>query len=302
MKKLLISVFILFISFSGFAQERFQIFHLAGNYNFMQTTADDNDNNYETAIMAQVKIPKVFKNKNVWYTQIDYHYFDVDNEYVTTSNFERLQLHGIILKTGYVHRLNESSSLQALVSPRLMTDFNASVSNSMQWGGLLMYEKIKNDNFAWKVGVMYNQDFFGPYVVPVVDLNWKLTDKLRLSGLIPVYGALYVEPSENFQAGLHFIGLTTSYKISEPGFENHYVDRRSIDVSLFSKVHLFNNFYVTARAGYSLTRDYGIFHEDDKMDIGLPLVNIGDDRTRLNNEYEGSPFVHLRVSYEIPVK
>ena len=151
------------------------------------------------------------------------------------------------------------------------------------------------------MGALYNQEFFGPYLVPVFDVNWKITSKLRLSGLLPVYGALYMEPSEKLQYGLHFIGITTSYRINEPNYENYYVDRRSIDVSLFSKIHLFDNVFFTGRAGYSLSRDYGLFAEDDKITLGLPLVNIGDDRTRANDEFSGSPFVHLRLTYSIPV-
>ena len=65
MKHLLISVFILTVTFSSFAQERFDLFYIAGNYNFMQTSADDLDKNFETSIMAQVRVPVVFKNKSV---------------------------------------------------------------------------------------------------------------------------------------------------------------------------------------------------------------------------------------------
>lgn len=302
MKHLLISIFIFSFTFSAFAQERFDLFYIAGNYNFMQTSAADLDKNFETTIMAQVRVPIVFKNKSIWFTQLDYHYFDVDNEYITTSSLERMKLHGFIFRTGYIYQMNEKQSIQALFAPRLMTDFNASFAESIQLGGILMYEKIKNENLTWKVGVLYNQDFFGPYIVPVVDLNWSITNTLKLKGLIPVYGALFLEPSEKIQYGLHFIGLTTSYKFSEPAYVNYYVDRRSIDVSLFSKIHLFNNFFLTARAGYSLTRDYGLFGDDDKMTLGLPLVNIGDDRIRANNEYDGSPFVHLRMIYSIPIE
>lgn len=304
MKKLCTLFFILFVSSSLFAQERFDLFYVSGNYNFMQAREVDNQKNNELGIMSQLRIPVVFKDSSVWYSQIDYQYFSIYNEILanTPGQVDQFNLHGFIVRTGYIYRFNSKQSLQILFAPRFMTDFNASFSNSVQMGGVLMYEKIKNENLTWKIGVLYNQEFFGPYVVPVVDLNWNITSKLKLSGLLPVYGALYLEPSENLQAGLHFIGITTTYRINEPNYENYYIDRRSIDVSLFSKVHIFDNVFFTGRAGYSLSRDYGLFAEDDKITLGLPLVNIGDDRTRANNEFGGSPFVHLRLTYSIPVK
>jgi hypothetical protein len=303
MKTLLASILIFFLSVSSFAQDRFDLFYFAGNYNLMQTTDANPDENGEIGIMAQLKIPIVFENNNVWYSQIDYQYFSIFNEYdlAAVNPINKFNVHGFILKTGYVHRFDETKSLQILFSPRFMTDFNASFSNSVQMGGVLLFEKIKNENYTWKVGALYNQEFFGPYLVPVFDVNWKITSKLRLSGLLPVYGALYMEPSEKLQYGIHFIGITTTYRINEPDFENYYIDRRSIDISAFTKLQLFDNVFFTGRAGYSLSRDYGLFAEDDKITLGLPLVNIGDDRTRANEEFDGSPFVHLRLTYSIPV-
>ena len=35
-----------------------------------------------------------------------------------------------------------------------------------------------------------------------------------------------------------------------------------------------------ARAGYSISRDYGLYAKDDKVDLGMPLVNFGDNRNR----------------------
>ena len=303
MKKIIGIFLFLSIVCSSFAQDRFDLFYVAGNYNLMQTTDANPDENGELGIMAQLKIPIVFENNNVWYSQIDYQYFSIFNEYdaATVNPIDKFNVHGFILRTGYIHRFDEKKSLQILFSPRFMTDFNASFSDAVQFGGVLLFEKIKNENYTWKVGALYNQEFFGPYLVPVFDVNWKITSKLRLSGLLPVYGALYMEPSEKVQYGLHFIGITTTYRINEPDFENYYIDRRSIDVSAFTKIHLFDNLFLTGRAGYSLSRDYGLFAEDEKITLGLPLVNIGDDRTRANEEFGGSPFIHLRLTYSIPV-
>lgn len=303
MKRLISTLLLLCVVITLFAQKRFDVFYAAGNYNFMQTTDINDGSNYEKAFMSNLSIPIVLKDSSIWYTSIDYQYFGMNNEYFLTdpTPIESFNLHGIILRTGYIYKINANQSVQALFAPRLMTDFVASFSNSLQLGGVLMYEKIKNENYTWRVGVLYNQEFFGTYIVPVFYLDWDITDKLKITGLLPVYGKLYMQPSENLQYGLHFIGLTTSFRINETGFENYYVDRRSIDVSAFTNMHVWDNIFFEARAGYSLSRDYGLFAEDDKIDLGLPLVNIGDDRTRANEEFGGSPFVHFRLIYSLPV-
>ncbi|MFC2151737.1 DUF6268 family outer membrane beta-barrel protein [Bacteroidota bacterium] len=303
MKTLLTTFLILFITVSVFAQNRFDVFYIAGNYNFMQTTDINIEANYEKALQANFSYPIVFKDSSLWLTSVDYQYFSMNNEYLASdpTPIEAFNLHSIMLRTGYVHKINSKQSLMVFFVPRYMTDFNASFSKSLQLGGLVMYEKVKSDNYTWRVGVLYNQDFFGNYIVPVFYLDWNVTSKIIVKGLLPISAKIYTQPSEKLSYGLHFVGLTTSHRINEPGYENYYVDRKSIDVSLFANIHLFDNVFFEGRAGYSLSRDYGLFAEDDKVDLGLPLVNIGDDRTRANNEFDGSPFIHLRLIYSLPV-
>lgn len=303
MRKLFVTILFTSLSISLFAQNRFDVFYVAGNNNFLKTTDLNSDNNYETAVQANLSIPIVLKDSSVWYTSVDYQYFSMNNEYLPTNPnpIDQFNLHGIILRTGYIHRFNSKQSLQVLFAPRYMGDFNASFSKSLQLGGMVMYEKVKNDNYTWRVGVLYNQEYFGTYIVPIFYLDWDVTSKIKIKGLLPIYGKIFMQPSEKISYGLHFIGLTTSYRINETNYKNFYVDRRSIDLSAFTNVYLFNNIFVEARAGYSLSKDYGLFAENDKIDLGLPLVNIGDNRTRANNEFDGSPFVHLRLIYSIPV-
>ena len=43
----------------------------------------------------------------------------------------------------------------------------------------------------------------------------------------------------------------------------------SIDVSLFSNINVWDNLFLEARAGYSLSRDYGLFAENDKIDFNF---------------------------------
>jgi hypothetical protein len=302
MKNLFSTFLAILISFSLHSQNRFDVFNIAGNYNFMESADNEINKNYESAITANFSVPIVLKDSSVWYTSIDYQNFVIDQEFTENPAIEKFYLHGFILRTGYIYRFNPKQSLQVLIAPRFMTDFNASFSESLQLGGIIMYENVKSKDLTYRIGAFYNQDFFGPYLVPVVYLDWNMTSTLKLKGLLPVYGKIFMEPSDKIDVGLHFIGLTTSYRINEPPFEDFYVERKSIDVSAFTNIHLFDNVFLEARVGYSLLRDYGLYDENDKVDFGLPLYNFGDDRERLNEEAGGSPFIHVRLIYSVPIE
>ncbi|MEO8149635.1 MAG: DUF6268 family outer membrane beta-barrel protein [Bacteroidia bacterium] len=304
MKRFIFTFILISITLTLFAQNRFDVFYVGGNYNFMQATAANPEKNNESSIVANLSVPIVFKDSSVWITIVDYQSFSIPNEYFPTDSapIKNFNLHGFIVRTGYVHKFNSTQSLQVLAMPRYMNDFNASFSKSFQLGGMVMYEKVKSKDFTYRVGLLYNQEFFGPYLMPVLYLDWKITGKLKFTGLLPVYGKLYVQPTEKFSTGLHFVGLTTSYRIYQPGFENYYVERNSIDLSLFSNIMVLKNIFLEGRVGYSLTKDYALFAENQKVDFTIPLVYFGDNRNRANGKYKSSPFVHLRLVYSLPIK
>lgn len=295
---LLSSLFSLSLS----AQKRFDLFNVTGNYNLEPSVLDRLGHN-ETALTSNLSIPLVLKDSSVWFTGIDYQYYSIGNSFSETAPIDRFNLHGFIMRTGYIHRFNAKQSLQVLFVPRVMTDFSASLSKSLQLGGIVMYEKKKNADFTWRAGVLYNQEFFGTQLVPLLYLDWNVTRKLKVKGLFPIYGKVFLQHNEQFAYGLHFVGLTTSYALDQPLNENRYVERRAIDVSIFANVQIWNNLFLESRAGSSITKNYGLFSKGDKLDLALPLVNIGDDRTRLNNTLgSATPFFHLRLIYSIAIE
>jgi len=97
-----------------------------------------------------------------------------------------MKLHGFILRTGISQKIGESTALQILFIPRLMSDFEKVDASCFQLGGLAMFEKRFSKDLMMRFGAMYNHDFFGPYMVPVVHLDWDINSKLSIVGMLPV--------------------------------------------------------------------------------------------------------------------
>jgi hypothetical protein len=297
------SLMVLLLSKSILAQNRFDVFYVAGNYNFLDATPVIK-HNYERALAANLSTPVILKDSSVWLTTFDYQYYNLPNAYKLTdvNPIKTFGLHGCIIRTGYIKKLSNRKAIHALFIPRLMTDFKVNTAEALQFGAMVAYENSSNTNVTWRAGVAYNQECFGPLVIPVLYLDWSITRSLKFTGLLPIYGKLYVMPNKNVSTGIHFIGLTTSYQIAEKNFENHYVQRNAIDVSWFGNVQLIRNIYFEGRLGYSLTKDYGLYANDEKAAITFPLFAINDKRVRANNDFDGSIFIHGRLLYSLPIK
>lgn len=286
-----------------FSQNSLDIFTLSGRYAFPSNYDSTYDGKAkESGSYMALTVPIPLSKKTIIYNSLNYFYFHIDNEPDMPDEIvDPIDLHGFIFRTGLIQRLQDGRSLQLLIVPRFMTDMKGGGIENFQFGGLAIYEKKYNSNLTMGYGAMYNHGFFGPYLVPLVNLNWTLTERFSITGMLPVFAKLNYKVSDRFTAGFSHFGLTTSYGLNDTDYAEDYLERQSIDLALFGNYKLYNNFYLEARFGQSISRCYKQYGSDDKVDFALPLITFGDNRTLKNVQFEDGPFIDLRLIYRIPI-
>jgi hypothetical protein len=255
----------------------------------------------ETGGFAALTVPIPLANKKtIIYNSLNYFYFHVDNDPILSDDVaDPFDLHGFILRTGIIQRLSNGRSIQFLLAPRYMSDMKGGGMDNFQFGFLAMYEKKFSEKLTMGFGGMFNQEFFGPYFVPLVNLNWMITERFSITGLLPIYGKIKYRVNSKFSAGISHFGLLTTFGLNDPAYEEDYLERQSIDLALFGNYNLRDNFYLEVRFGQSLNRSYRQYGPDQKIDFGLPLVTFGDDRVPKNIPFKSGLFGELRLIYSI---
>ena len=66
-----------------------------------------------------------------------------------------------------------------------MNDSNINNKGSMQAGGALIAAYKKTEKLTWKLGVYVNGEYFGVFVMPLVGLDWNITSRDNLFGVLP---------------------------------------------------------------------------------------------------------------------
>ena len=301
MKKLFTIYLALISLFSAYAQDRLDLFTLSGRYGFPSSY----DSIYqgkgtETGIMASLVAPAKLSEKSIWYSSLNYFYWGVDNdEEMAEDIMNPIQVHGFILRTGLIQTLEKDRTLQVLFAPRLMTDFNGVDGDHLQMGGIVLYEKKYSDKLKIGYGALYNQEFFGPNLVPLINLDWKLSERWSITGLLPIYAKVKYKFSDRLDGGLSHFGLVTSYRLGDPEYEGDYLERKSIDEALYARYQLFGDFFLEGRFGYALGRSYKQYEADQKVDFTLPLISIGDDRVAKSVSIQDGFIASLRIVYSI---
>mgnify|MGYP003933264357 CR=1 FL=1 len=295
---------LIFIINAAFGQDRLDLFTLSGNYGF--PTAYDSiyeGKGTETGFMASMVAPAVLSEKSVWYSSLNYFYWGVNNdEEMPQDIMNPIRVHGFILRTGLIRELDNGRSFQLIFAPRFMTDFKNVSSDHIQLGGIVTYGKRYSEKLKLGFGALYNHEFFGPNLVPLIDLDWKLNDKWTISGLFPVYGKVKYRFSDRLDGGWSHFGLVTTYRLGDSNYEGDYIDRRSIDETLYARYRLFGDFFLEGRMGYALGRSYTQYDADQKVDFTLPLISIGDDRVAKGASIHDGFIASLRVVYSISLE
>ena len=233
---------------------------------------------------------------------VNHFYFNVQDEAEMPEEIASpIKINGIILRAGILQELNNGAELRMLVVPRLMSDFQNLNGNSMQWGALASYQNDLNTRLNLGFGAMFNQEFFGPYLVPLVLLSWQVSERWFVEGMIPVTLKVHYQVTEGLDVGFNHFGLITSYYLGDPDYTGDYMERQSIDLSLFARQRIYKNIFVEAMVGHSIGRSYRQYEEDETVKFALPLVTFGDDRVVKNTTFNDGMIFTLKLIFNMKV-
>ena len=294
------------LSSMAFGQESIDLITIAGRYGLPSPyTSTYSGKATETALLINIKAPiPLNKTKTtLWYNNFTYTQATINNDEVMSMDIANpISIHGFILQTGFMKRFENGTGFQLLLAPRFMTDFENVNGKNWQLGGIALYEKRYNDKLLLRFGLLYNQEQFGPILTPLVDIDWRISDKWSIVGLAPIYVKVNYHVSDNTTVGFSHFGLTTSYRLGNPNYLNDYIERTSIDLSLFLRQRIVGNIHLEGRIGHTLSRKYAQYTEDQKLDLRLAIINFGDDRIQKNADFKNGIIANIRLVYNYPIK
>jgi hypothetical protein len=291
--------------FSLHAQERGtkDIISLSGRYGLPQDykeTYDGKATEYGmlNALTAGFKLAP----RTMFAINFNHFYFNVQDEAEMPDDIASpIKISGFILRVGIIQQFNNGGKLQLLIAPRLMSDFQNLDGNSFQIGGVASYQNDLNEDLNLGFGAMYNQELFGPYMVPLFLLDWQASERWYIEGMIPVTLKVHYRVNEGLDVGFNHFGLITSYYLGDEDYAGDYMERQSIDLSLFARQRLYKNFFIEGMVGRTFGRSYEQYDGDDKISFGLPLVSFGDDRTAKNVTFNDGMIFTLKLIFNMKV-
>lgn len=157
------------------------------------------------------------------------------------------------------------------ISPKLNSDFKNISGRHFQIGALILnYYESKKD-FFWQFGLFYNQDTYGPFLMPLLGFDWKIDEKNYIAVLLPTYLIYERRLSQKFYAGFELELTGETYRLGGSSEANSFISQVGEDKMTFlTEPRLFVDYYFAkhwvlyAKPGFRLFQKYEHYTQNDE--------------------------------------
>ena len=293
MKKILALILFILISYESYSQDFFDLLTLKSQNSIYKKYNESNERLSLTKLEMDFAVPIVLKNKNVILLGGNFLKLKTNNE---NEIFKNYNTRSYSLKIGYKKQLNEKHSVLGMVIPKVRSDFGNLSSRNFKVDAYLSLQRKYSKNLSLSYGVYLQSELSGIAIFPLINIFWRINNRLLLYGAFPDKTFLKYNMSKNFNIGIYLhIGKNT-FELNQT---DTYLNENFINSFVFIEHYFHDNIVFSASLGYSLVSELGEYDIDDKIDFGLSLGNFGDDRIQLNKDVSESFLLELSLSYRI---
>jgi hypothetical protein len=271
--KFRITLLLLVVSVAGNAQYFVDIFSFNRQAYNIPSGAQTSD------LFVNAFIPKVLKNGNTIFVRAHYEKLEMKNDSFSAA------FSSMTLPIGMQVQLkNPKVKFTGLIIPKIAgADLGAAFSNVFQIGAYSLFTVTESEKFRYKFGLYYNREFFGNFFVPLVGIDWKVSDRLTIYGTLPnsMKFSYAVAPSRVI-TGIAFRSLTRSFRGEDV---NTFVRYNELQLKTFVDFYITPKNVVFVEGGYFLGKTPLLYNNADKKNHlqsnllkegkAFPLLNAG---------------------------
>ena len=237
-------------------------------------------NGAETSdLFVNAFIPKVLKNGNTFFVRAHYEKLSMRRDLLSAD------YSSITLPAGMQVQLKNSKlKFTGLIIPKIASaDLGAAFSDIFQIGVYSLFTVTESDKFRYKFGLYYNREFFGNFFVPMVGVDWKVSNRFSIYGTLPNSMKFsYALHPKRINGGLAFRTMARSFRGEDV---NTFVRYNELQLKAFFDFYITPKNVVFVEGGYFLGKTPLLYNNSDtknpvvsdllKEEKMFPLVNAG---------------------------
>jgi hypothetical protein len=247
----------------------------------------------------QLNFPVVLDQKNTLLTGLNSKKFRLQLDPDLAENFN---FYFIGLELGIHQVYSEKWAATYFLFPGIASDLHTISKRDYQIGLLALFNYTKRKNLRYKFGLYGHTELYGPLIVPLLGLYYTSTNQQWEFDLnLPIMVEINYNISNNLTIGTNFDGLGSTYNFNKSFSisENPYLAKTSNELFAFSRFQLDKSIFLKISAGYSFFRTFKIYDKNDKVDLSVASIYLGDERKPLNTKFKDGAIFKLELIYRI---
>lgn len=200
---------------------------------------------------AQANLPIILKDSSLILVNPTW-----EERWIKVNEFDNsYHVRSVVSWFAYSGTINKKWSVLGALIPRFNGQAAMQFKNGFQAGAAILFSYRAHPGLTWKLGTYYNSEFFGPFIIPLFGLDWKISPRQRLFGVAPGYLTYENRLNGKLYWGGSIRTFTNSYRIdsSMPGQQDH-VRIDDNQVGAYIDLYVAKRLVVNAEAGYSVLR------------------------------------------------
>jgi hypothetical protein len=295
----LVFLFILITNLNSQAQNYLNVLNVRYYYLPDNTTNISDDNVSLKEYRFESAFPYTLKDSDIVGIKIQYKSFSLKSD---NPDYKNLYLRSVKLPIfTFIKFKNPKWSTYLEISPKLNSDFENITFRHFQIGSTILFFYEKRTDFFWQFGVYYNQDTYGPFFMPLLGFNWKISDKSYCSGLLPAYLIFEQKLSKKLYTGFEMEMTGETFRLGGSTLEpNSFISQLGKNkLNFLAEPRLFLDFYLTKhlvfyiKPGFRLLQKYEHYTEDDHLVSNSEYV-----QGKLKNSFYAEAGIAFRFRYD----
>ena len=238
--------------------------------------------------VADINIP-VYKNFSSAHpvlikTGIRYQGLLLSNE----KNIGSANFHSITVPLMFSYSNSHATNITLIGLGSIASDFKRTMKTTdiLYTAGIRIGFR-QNKSFKYGVTLTYTSNYSGTYLLPIPDIDWAISKKLRLNAVLPARASLVYKISETHTLGVTG-GLNVSmYSVNKKTGEQ-YLHLQQLSGGLIYDLKFNQRWKLNLVAGHTFMQKLELFNRDQK--VSFERFNKLNDRTPVTS-YDQNSFI-----------
>ena len=204
--------------------------------------------------------------------------------------------HSITIPLVFSYSFSRSANISLISLTSLGSDFKQNITgNDVLYTVGVRVGLVQKKSFKFGITLTYSKNYSGTFLLPIPDIDWTISKRLNLTGILPARISLNYKISQAQSLGLTASIGGSMYRLND-GEQKQYLQLQQSSGGLIYDLKLNQRWKLNLIAGHTFTQRLETFNMDQK--VGLNSFGKLNDRLSNISYRKNSLLFQGGISYQ----